>query len=245
VADGDRACRQGILAFGDSITHGGGALQRNVAQESWALWVARALGLPYTGYAVDGARLSEVVAEQLPAARERAARPDARYDLGLLYAGVNDVRRADWDVDAFAGLYGRALDAIAERCDRMLVLTLPLDLGRPRAVEAIEAANGAITALAAARGALVADLRDFAGPDFVLPDHIHPTSFGQLEIARRALAVLRADGWRVLVEPAALIDPAPATPVTTLGGRIGYAARTVQVSARAVAIRALRRRAGA
>ena len=51
----------GVLAFGDSITNGGGELQWGVALQSWALWVARGLGLPYTGYAVDGAGVRHVV----------------------------------------------------------------------------------------------------------------------------------------------------------------------------------------
>ncbi len=50
-----------MLAFGDSITNGGGELQWGVALQSWALWTARALGLAYTGYAVDGARVADVV----------------------------------------------------------------------------------------------------------------------------------------------------------------------------------------
>ncbi len=49
------AARHGVLAFGDSITNGGGELQWGVALQSWALWTARGLGLPYTGCAVDGA----------------------------------------------------------------------------------------------------------------------------------------------------------------------------------------------
>src|SRR5207248_2260352 len=36
----DRRCRLGVLAFGDSITNGGGELQWGVALQSWALWVA-------------------------------------------------------------------------------------------------------------------------------------------------------------------------------------------------------------
>ena len=44
----------GVLAFGDSITNGGGELQWGVALQSWALWLARSLGLPYSGYAIDG-----------------------------------------------------------------------------------------------------------------------------------------------------------------------------------------------
>ena len=245
MPDGDRAFRQGVLAFGDSITRGGGTRQRDVMQESWALWVARGLGLPFSGFAVAGARLEEVVAEQLPAAWALSVRPDARYDVGLLYAGVNDVRRPDWDLDAFASRYDEALALIGERCDRMLVATLPHDLGRPRARESVEAANGAIEGLAAARGALVVDLRDFGGRDHVLADHIHPTAFGQIEIADRALRVLEADGRPVLAWPAELIQPAGATPQRTIGSELRYAARHVQVSARAAAIRLLRRRARA
>ena len=44
----------GVLAFGDSITNGGGELQWGVALQSWAMWVARGLGLPFTSYATDG-----------------------------------------------------------------------------------------------------------------------------------------------------------------------------------------------
>src|SRR4051794_41246563 len=85
-------CRLGVLALGDSITNGGGELQWGVALQSWALWVARGLGLPFTTYAEDGARVTDVVARQLPAHERCAADPGARYDLGCLYAGVNDVR---------------------------------------------------------------------------------------------------------------------------------------------------------
>ena len=87
-------CRLGVLAFGDSITNGGGELQWGVALQSWALWVARGLGLPYTGCAVDGARAADVVRAQIPAFAARGRDPDARFDVGCLYAGVNDVRVA-------------------------------------------------------------------------------------------------------------------------------------------------------
>jgi lysophospholipase L1-like esterase len=56
--------RLGVLAFGDSITNGGGELQWGVALQSWALWVARGLGVPYTGCAVDGAR-GQVMADHV------------------------------------------------------------------------------------------------------------------------------------------------------------------------------------
>ncbi|MBV8431037.1 MAG: hypothetical protein JO244_07745, partial [Solirubrobacterales bacterium] len=120
----------GVLAFGDSITNGGGELQWGVALQSWALWVARGLGLPFTGYAADGATVRDVVGQQLPAAQRR---PDARYDLGCLYVGVNDVRRFDWDAGEFEARFRQALQFLHARCGRVLALTAPLDLGRPRA----------------------------------------------------------------------------------------------------------------
>ena len=60
------ACRLGVLAFGDSITNGGGELQWGVALQSWALWVARGLGLPYSPHAGDGARMGDVLRTRCP-----------------------------------------------------------------------------------------------------------------------------------------------------------------------------------
>src|SRR5215217_3192735 len=125
--------RLGVLAFGDSITNGGGELQWGVALQSWALWTARGLGLPYTGWAVDGATAAHVASEQIPAFRARFAQPDARFDLGCLYIGVNDVRALDWDARAYERDLRAALGFLCERCDRVLACTIPLDLGRPRA----------------------------------------------------------------------------------------------------------------
>src|SRR5215213_9547559 len=124
--------RLGVLAFGDSITNGGGELQWGVALQSWALWTARGLGLPYTGFAVDGATAADVLGEQLPAFVERSPE-DARYDVGCLYVGVNDVRAPDWDELRFEERLGAVVRFLASRCDRVLVCTIPLDLGRPRA----------------------------------------------------------------------------------------------------------------
>ena len=76
-------CRLGVVALGDSITNGGGELQWGVALQSWALWVARGLGLPFTTFAVDGAQVAHVARQQVPAWRERCP-ADARYDLGSL-----------------------------------------------------------------------------------------------------------------------------------------------------------------
>jgi lysophospholipase L1-like esterase len=192
--------RLGVLAFGDSITNGGGELQWGVALQSWALWTARGLGVPYTGFAVDGATVSDVVDVQLP----RLPDPTARYDVGCVYIGVNDVRGLRWDELRFEEGLGVVLAFLGERCDRVLAVTMPLALGRPRAAN-VEAANAAIERVAASHGALVLDLRGFGARNLVMADGVHPSAFGQIAIAERALDVLAADGMTVRVRPSTLI----------------------------------------
>jgi lysophospholipase L1-like esterase len=196
--------RLGLLAFGDSITNGGGELQWGVALQSWALWTARALGMPYSGYAVDGADVGDVLEHQIPALVARTNDSD-RYDVGCLYIGVNDVRAPDWDPDAFANGHAVALGFLAERCDRVLAVTAPRRLGRPPADAKVPELNATIERNAAEAGALVVDLRDFGARNHVMVDQVHPTAFGQIAIAERALAVLAADGLPARVAPASLI----------------------------------------
>jgi lysophospholipase L1-like esterase len=234
AAAADR-CHLGVLAFGDSITNGGGELQWGVALQSWALWVARGLGLPFTNYATDGATARSVVTEQIPAFLSTSAAAEARYDLGCLYIGVNDVRAFDWNADEFGRSFGRALGFLRERCDRVLTLTAPLDLGRPRAGEKVGELDATIEAGAAEHRALVLDLRDFGARNHVMTDHVHPTAFGQVAIAERALDVLARDGMRVRLRPTTLIRY-ETTRWQRLRGDLTYLYRHLKVSARAVAL---------
>jgi lysophospholipase L1-like esterase len=231
------ACRLGVLALGDSITNGGGELQWGVALQSWALWVARGLGLPYTPHAADGARVTDVVATQLPAVAGE------RYDLGCLYIGVNDVRGLEWDRASFERDHTTALAFLAGRCDRVLTATVPLDLGGPRTGGRVGGVEAAIEASALRAGALVLDLRGFGGRGVLMADHVHPTAFGQIAIAEAALDLLAADGMTVRVRPSSLIDY-ETTRVGRLRGDLTYAYRHTKVSARAVAL-SVRRRVGA
>jgi lysophospholipase L1-like esterase len=232
ISGGD--CRLGVLAFGDSITNGGGELQWGVALQSWALWVARGLGLPFTGYAVDGATVREVAASQIPACLARSP-SGARYELGCLYIGVNDVRSLDWDPVEFAALFRTALGFLQERCDRVLTMTAPLDLGRPRAGAKVRELDEVIERVAGDIGGLVVDLRPWGARNFVMTDHVHPTAFGQIDIAQRALAVLARDGMRVEVAPASLISYSP-SPWQRLSADWTYAYRHTKVTARSVAL---------
>lgn len=175
--------RRGMVALGDSITRGrGGAPALGVHPQSWAQWVAEALALPFTNLAVDGAQAADVVRDQVP----RLAGP---YDLATLYVGANDARGAGFDAAAFARDAETVVAALRPQALRVLVLTVPLDLGRPRAGADVAAANAALRGL----GADVCALDDLAGPRWVLPDAVHPTSPGMVEIANRALAALGED----------------------------------------------------
>jgi lysophospholipase L1-like esterase len=196
----------GVLAFGDSITNGGGELQWGVALQSWALWTARGLGQPYSGFAIDGARIDDVLDVEIPRFLAATNGLDPRFDVGCLYIGVNDVRPVGWDEAQFEPGFREALTFVAGRCDRTLTATIPLDLGRPRAGAKVEDANRLIERVAADAGALVMDLRSFKGRRLLMADQVHPTAFGQLAMACKALEVLAADGADVRVDPWSLVD---------------------------------------
>ena len=214
--------RLGVVALGDSITVGEGSMTLGVTALSWAQWLARALDLPYTSYASNGARTADVLREQLPRVR-------ADYDVAALYAGVNDVRGTDWDVADYERDLGAIAAALAARCARLLVLTLPLDLGRPTSAPKPAQAGAAARRVAESHGAIVVELDDFGSWTTVLPDVVHPTPLGQIEIADRAA---RALGAALL--PSALVPSYSAS-------RVRYAPRHARALARDLARRGFER----
>ena len=177
--------RRGLVALGDSITNAHGEPALGVTMQSWAQWLAEALDLPFTKLARDGARAADVLRDLVP-------RLDGPYDIGCVYVGVNDTRAPNWDADGFERDVEAIIAAVAACSDRLLVCTIPTDLGRPRAAPKPQAASAILRTAAARHGAAIADLDDLAGPPWVLPDGVHPTAVGQLEIADRAARALGA-----------------------------------------------------
>ena len=169
-----------LAALGDSITNGGGSMALGVYPRSWAHWLALAMDVPYHGLASDGANAQTVLREQVPRLRDG-------YDVGALFIGVNDVRGIDWDPAAFERDHHAAIAALGERAARVLALTVPLDLGRPRAGAKVRDCNAIIRA---APGATVVELDDLRPYRHLLPDAVHPHAVGQLEIADRAARAL-------------------------------------------------------
>ena len=72
-----------LVAVGDSIVH---------AEDSWAAWLARAMGQPLRRVSANGARSDDVL-EQLPGLAGE------RYAVACLSVGTNDVLFA-WDAEA-------------------------------------------------------------------------------------------------------------------------------------------------
>jgi lysophospholipase L1-like esterase len=213
--------RLGVVALGDSITNGHGGMQSGLGSQSWAQWLAQAMELPFTKLARDGALTHDVVTEQLPRVRDD-------YDVGCVYIGVNDVRTTGWDPGRYESDLGTILASLRRRCERTLVLTLPLRLGIPPAGADLAAVNAAIERLADEHGAVAADLGDFAGAAWVWADRVHATAAGQVEIADRAA---RALGVARL--PSEIARP----PRPDLAYRRHYAQRAVREHARAARVR--------
>ena len=191
----------GVVALGDSITYGHGGMQSGLGCQSWAMWLAEAMELPFTRFARNGATAPDVLREQVP----RLVRD---YDVGCLYVGVNDVRDTGWDAAAFERDLGAIAAALASRSARVVMLTIPLDLGLPPAGPKVGEANAAIERVAASCGAAVADLRDLAGPRWVWADRVHATAAGEVEIADRAARALGAPLPSATVVDAPGIDAA-------------------------------------
>ena len=196
--------RLGVLAFGDSITNGGGELQWGVALQSWALWTARGLGLPVHGLRGrrrDGRATSW--REQIPRLPRalRASGRALRRRLPLRRRQRRARRRAGTRrlTSATSARRSGSCASAATACSSARSRSTSAGRGRARAVEQ---ANAAIERAAAEHGALVVDLRDFGARNRVMVDAVHPTAFGQIAIAERALDVLAADGHAVRVAPA-------------------------------------------
>jgi hypothetical protein len=209
--------RRGLVAVGDSITKGEGQPMLGVRCQSWALWLAEALELPYTGLAVNGAIARAALEEQVPRLR-------GPYDLGCVYLGVNDVRNPGFELEPYVEALDGVLGAVSRQAERVLVATIPLDLGRPPAPpERIGGCDAEIERLAGVHGATVVDLRGVGGWKLVLPDAVHLTAVGQLHVAGLAARALGSER-----RPAELADPHDSLRAAVRYALTAYAAAVVR-----------------
>ena len=175
-----------LVSVGDSIVH---------EEDSWAAWLARAMGTELRRASANGARTDDVLEQVLSLAGDR-------YAVACLSVGTNDVL-FDWDAGGYAERLGRIVAALSQAADQVLAATVSLSLaGFPGGGSAtrhrVEEANAALRA----SGATVISGEDLRGPRLLQADRIHPTPEGQLVLADRAAAALG-----VPTVPSSLAEP--------------------------------------
>ena len=169
-----------LVALGDSITRGRGMVPAYGADpRSWAAWLAEAMELPFLNLAADGAMSGDVVAGQLPRLVDCS--------VATLYVGANDARSVGYDAGRFEEDVRVVVAGLEKMALRVVVLTVPVDLGRPLA-GAVGPVNAILRSAAASH--TIVSLEDFGGWRHVLPDAVHPTALGQVEIADRVARAL-------------------------------------------------------
>ncbi|MFF0560354.1 SGNH/GDSL hydrolase family protein [Streptomyces sp. NPDC004266] len=202
------------VALGDSQTEGLGDGDDAVGLRGWADRLAELLArersdVLYANLAVRGRLAGQVRAEQLGPAL--ALRPD----LATVVAGVNDLLRPRFDVDATAGHLEAMFAALTAQGARVATLTFP-DVGRitplarplgPR----VEALNERIRAASRRHGVTVVEASQHpvvTDPRLWSPDRLHAGPIGHARIAAavaHALALPGSDdSWTRPLPPQAL-----------------------------------------
>ena len=217
------------VALGDSFTEGlmdvTGPDGRHVG---WADRVAATLalsspGFQYANLAVRGKLMSQVVAEQVPAAI------DLKPDLVTLAAGVNDALRRNYDMHASATDLENAVRAL-RGTGADVVLVAFGDPSRRSSVmgsvsRRIAASNAATRAIAEHYDCRVVDFWGCAVFDddrYWDEDRLHLSPAGHELAARAALATLglRDGAWRT-----PLPAPPPAAPLRRARGHAAWVGR--------------------
>lgn len=199
-----------FLALGDSFTEGVGDPYPEGGVRGWAdrfaeHLVTQAPGLRYANLAIRGKLVSQVIAEQVPAAIALAP------DLVSLAAGGNDLLRPRADPDALAVELEQAVRALREAGSQVMMFTGFDPGGFPvlRLIRGKAAAyNAQLRQIARRHGCLVVDLwsmKVLADPREWSPDRLHLSPDGHRRVALRAceaVGVPVAQDWRDPLPPA-------------------------------------------
>ncbi|CAB4945745.1 MAG: SGNH/GDSL hydrolase family protein [Actinobacteria bacterium] len=202
-----------VVGLGDSVTAGVGDVVGGGNSPGWAAHLAVLLGASeYLCLARTGARMRDVVAEQLPEAT--AFKPD----LATLLIGGNDVLRSDFDAVRVArGARDVCVELTAAGGVVLVVLlhdpsmVLPrggLAVGRVLAARAAALNVALLADLAGMPGVVVLDPRDFEVAHLRSTWHIdrmHPSAQGHRALATMAATWLSRRGFH----PVAPVPPVP------------------------------------
>lgn len=173
-----------VLAVGDSITRGDNTMVGDLPCRSYARWIADALGVEATVLADAGLTSAQALdrfGDQIV----------GRHQIGIVFVGANDALAARWEPDVLRAAHGELLRRVGQHADRVVTSTVPAITGRFLGkCRTVARANEIIRKNAGDQGAVVVDLGDLAGTRYVWSDQIHPTSWGQVEIADRVAGTL-------------------------------------------------------
>jgi lysophospholipase L1-like esterase len=203
-----------FVALGDSFTEGVGDPHPDGTYRGWAdrfAWhlAAQAPGLRYANLAIRGKVLSQVVAEQVPAAAALAP------DLVSIAAGGNDLLRPKTDPDAMAAVVDEAVATLrAAGCHVMLFTGFdPGGFPLIRLIRGKAAAyNAQLRQVARKHDCLQVDLwsmRVLADPREWCADRLHLAPDGHRRVALHACEVAGvpvSQDWREPL-PASLLRP--------------------------------------
>ena len=210
------------VALGDSQTEGLGDGDDTTGLRGWADRLAERVtatnpDLAYANLAVRGRLTAQIHAEQLAPALELEP------DLVTVVAGMNDLIRPRFDLDAVAGHVDAMYAALTASGAQVATLTFPdlsriTPLARPL-VPRVIALNSRIRASASRHGVYVAETHGHAvvtDPRLWCADRLHASPLGHQRIAdavAHALALPDTDDtWTHDLPP----RPAPSLPTATL-----------------------------
>ena len=188
------------MAVGDSFTEGVGDRGPDGSLVGWADRLAALLdaqvpgqGFRYANLAVRGKLLDQIVADQVPRARELAP------DLVTFCAGGNDIIRPGTDPDDVAERFEKAVATLTSTARTVLVTTGFDTRGVPvlqRLRGKIATYNGHVRAIADRHGCLVLDLWSFTSVQDRRAwdaDRLHLSTEGHTRVALRAGQLLGLD----------------------------------------------------
>ena len=180
-----------LVALGDSTSCGEGVGVRVPLQCTWPALLAVALRAEHVSFARPGARVRDVLAEQLPPARVE------RPDVVTVLIGLNDVLRSascptGRELTSVLRPFAGATVLVARLHDPSELLPLPR-AARHAVLRRVGLLNRAVDEAVAATGAVLLDLAgllELRRRDCWAVDRLHPSARGHAVIAVGALAAL-------------------------------------------------------
>ncbi len=205
-----------FVGLGDSLTQGVGDPRPGRAGfagelDGWVSYFAEAVrasgqDVDVRNFALAGARIEHVIAEQLPTALAAPA------DVISCFIGINDLWIADLDLDEFGGRFHGLFRELTTHAPIVITASIH-DVFAPFPVRAplreklnrnVAAMNAIIDSAVSEQGLVLVDLAgrpDMFNSTVRAVDRLHPNRYGHQLIAAEVVIELHAQGHLFAVEP--------------------------------------------